>query len=167
MLWTSGPETQTIYGIEYRNVWLKDDPEAARGAKALGALVTPPGRKLPPDYWASNLCVVAFEKEEVIALAPGEIRYAGAVRANMAFLRVYVAPTHRQRGVVIPLTIKFYEVMRKYSLDNPDKRIGGIMAVVTVPGIMDEPIGKAFLIVMGYNERGQPLIIRWFDHFRF
>lgn len=166
MLWSTSPETETIYGVEYRNVWLKDDPDAARDTKALGTRVTPPGQKLPPDFWAKNLCVVAYEGKELVALAPAEIRYAQRVRANMAFLRVFVSPPHRKKGVVIPLTFKFHEIMRKYSLDNPDKRIGGIMAIVTAPGIMDEPVTKAFLHLIGYNTRNQPLILRWFEHYR-
>lgn len=166
MLWSTSPETETIDGIEYRNVWLKDDPVVARDALALGARVTPPNRKLPANYWSRNLCVVAYGDKELIATATSELRFAQRVRANMAFLRVYVSPPHRERGLVIPLTFKFHEIMRKHSLDNPDKRIGGVMAVVTAPGMMDEPVTKGFHVLIGYNTRSQPLIVRWFEHYR-
>ncbi|MBV9330816.1 MAG: hypothetical protein JOZ55_04615 [Alphaproteobacteria bacterium] len=167
MFWPPTPETETINGVEYRNVWLKEDAEAAAGARALGARVTPSGASLPPDFWAKNLCVVAFEADDVVALAPAEIRFSERVRANMAFLRVYVSPAHRQRGLVIPLAVKFHEIMRRYALDHPDKRIGGSMAIITAPGMLDEPVTKGFHVLMGFNRHNQPLIIRWFEHFRF
>src|SRR5262249_31941413 len=117
-------ETEIIDGVDYRNVWQKDDPAVARDAREFGARVPQPSRPLAPDFWSKGLCVVAYANGELVGLAPGEIRYSERVKANMAFLRVFVAPEHRQRGIVIPMAMKFHEIMREYSLENPEKRIG-------------------------------------------
>lgn len=165
MLWETSAETQTIDGIEYRNVWKRVDAAVIRDADALGARVTPPGKEVRTNFWSKDLCVVAYDGEDAVALAPGEIRYADRLKANMAFLRVFVAPSHRQRGIVVPLCMKAHEVMRRYSLDTPHRRIGGTMGFVTVKGVMDEPVTKAFMHFIGYTPQDAPLLVRWFEHY--
>lgn len=165
MLWPMSPETEVIDGIEYRNVWLETDPVVARDALALGTRVTPPTRKLPADYWSRNLCVVAYKDKDLLALANSEVRFAQRVRANMAFLRVYVAAEHRKHGIAVPMALKFHEIMRKYSLENPDRRIGGTMAVVQAPGTV-APVTQGFYTLIGYTPANHPIIVRWFEHFK-
>ncbi len=165
-LWTTTPDTEIIEGIEYRNVWQKSDAQAKRDAQALGARVNRPGRNLPPGFWSKDLAVVAYDGDELIAIAPGEVRMSDRLRVNMAYLRVFVAPEHRDRGIVIPLTMKFHEVMRRHAQDNPRLRIGGTMAIITVRGMLDEPIGHSGMILVGYTPRNEPLIVRWFEGFK-
>jgi hypothetical protein len=165
-LWTTSPDTEIIDGIEYRNVWQKNDEQAKRDAEALGASVTRPDQNLPQGFWSSNLAVAAYDGPTLIAIAPGEVRFSDRLRVNMAYLRVFVAPEHRERGVVIPLTMKFHEVMRRHAQDNPRLRIGGTMAMITVKGMLDEPIGHSGMILVGYTPRNEPLIVRWFEGFK-
>src|SRR5882724_9342778 len=139
MLWPMSPETEIIDGIEYRNVWQKNDPDVRRDALALGQRLAPNAVRLEPGFWAKDLCVVAYEGRDLIALAPGEVRFSERVQQNMAFLRVFVTPEKRERGIVVPLTLKFHEVMRRFALDHADGKIGGTMAIVTVKGFVDEP----------------------------
>ena len=40
------------------------------------------------------------------------------------------------------------------------------MAVVTVKGVLDEPVTKAFMVLIGYTPQDEPLIVRWFDHYK-
>jgi hypothetical protein len=164
MLWTTTAESQIIDGIEYRNVWGSNDPDAIRDANALGARVTPAGR--PARGWSEGLCVAAYDGRMLVAVAPAEIRYSPRVRANMAMLRVYVNRSHHERGIVIPLTLKSHEVMRKHAAENPEQRIGGTMGVVTARGVVDEPITKAFMHLIGYSPRSEPLLVRWFEGFK-
>jgi hypothetical protein len=164
MLWTTTADTEVINGIEYRNVWRKNDPDVARDANALGARVTPPGRKAVD--WGKELAVAAYDGADLVALAPAEIRFSPRVRANVAMVRVFVERSHRERGIVIPLTIKTHEIMRKHAQDNPGARLGGTMGIVTAKGIVDEPVTKAFMQLIGYTPRGEPLMIRWFEGFK-
>ncbi len=165
MLWTTTAETQVINGIEYRNVWGKNDPDVIRDASALGSRVTPPpGLAIAP--WAEGLCVVAYDGPTLVAIAPAEIRFIPRVKAKMAVLRVFVEPSHRERGIVIPLTIKSHEVLRQYAIEHPEERIGGTIGSVTAKGLVDEPITKAFMHFIGYTPRNEPLLVRWFEGFK-
>jgi hypothetical protein len=160
----SNPDT--IDGIEYRDVWQKDDEAVRRDAMALGARMGSGTSHFTPEMWAKGLCVVAYDGPELVSIAAGEIRFAERVRTNMAFLRVFVLPAHRKRGIVVPLTYKFHDAMRRYALEHPEMRVGGTMAIVTVKGHMDEPVTKADMVLIGYSPKGEPLILRWFDHYK-
>jgi len=165
MLETVSAQTEVVDGVEYRDVWQKNDKTVRRDAMALGARTGSGTGNFTPEAWAKGLCVVAYDRSELVAIAAGEIRFAQRMRANMAFLRVFVSPEHRKRGLVVPLTYKFHDVMRRYALTQPEIRIGGTMAIVTVKGHMDEPVTKADMVLIGYSPKGEPLIARWFDHF--
>jgi hypothetical protein len=165
--WTTTPYTETIEGVEYRNVWLKNDPQAKRDADMLGESMARSGRgTLPPGYWSKDLAVVAYDGSDLCAIAAGDVRFSQRVRCTMAFLRIFIVPETRHRGIALPLSMKFHEVMRRYSEDNPDLRIGGTMARITVKGIWDEAIGKAAMILIGYTPRNEPLVVRWFEGFK-
>jgi len=166
MLWETSAETEIVDGVEHRNVWMKDDPDVRRDALALGRRMTPPSRQFMPDVWAKNLCTIAYQDGNLVALAVIDLRYSKRVRANMGYLRIFIAPECRQRGIAIPLTLRAHEIIRRYSLANPEKRIGGTMALVTVKGMMDEPVGKAFMVLIGYSPKSEPVLVRWFDHYK-
>jgi hypothetical protein len=166
MLETVSARTEIVDGVEYRDVWQKDDETVRHDAMAFGARMGSGTDNFTPEMWAKGLCVVAYDRSELVAVAAGEIRFAQRVSANMAFLRVFVSPDHRKRGLVVPLTYKFHDVMRRYSLEHPELRIGGTMAIVTVKGHVDEPVTKADMVLIGYSLKGEPLILRWFDHFK-
>jgi hypothetical protein len=156
----------TIDGIEYRDVWKKDDETVRRDAMALGGRMGEGSASFTPEKWAAGVCVAAYDGAELIAIAAGEVRFAPRVRANMAFLRAFVVREYRHRGVVVPLTAKFHETMRRYSLEHPAERIGGTMAIVVVEGQLKRPVTNTGMVLSGYSPRGEPLILRWFDHFK-
>ncbi|MBV9330815.1 MAG: hypothetical protein JOZ55_04610 [Alphaproteobacteria bacterium] len=165
MPWPMSPETEVLDGIEYRNLWQDVDEAAGREANALGARLTPPTRRLPADYWEKNLCVAAYKGWELIGIATGEIRFAQRVRANMAFLRLFVKPEHAKSVVGKELALKFHEIMRKFSRENPDRRLGGTMRIASAPGAVS-PMLPGFYALIGYTEDNRPMAIRWFEHFK-
>ena len=162
----SGQTDASIEGILYRDVWLNDDAKVRNDALALGRRMPAPSAAVPADFWARGLCVAAYEGGELVSLSAAEIRFSQRLRTNMAFFRVFVAPEHRQRGIVTPLTLETHSVMSRYALAHPEQHIGGTMAIVTAKGIMDEPVTKGRHVLIGYTPRGEPLIVRWFDHYK-
>jgi len=156
----------SIEGVACRDCWQKDDPKIREDVLALGRRMPKPSAATPEDFWTHGLCVAAYEGEELVSLSASEIKFSQRLRANMAFIRVFVAPDHRQRGIVVPLTLKTHEVLQRFALAHPEKQIGGTMAIVTARGVMDEPVTKAFMVLIGYTPQGEPLIVRWFDHYR-
>jgi hypothetical protein len=161
----SAPNTD-IGGIEFRDVWLKDDEAVRRDAMELGVKMGTGTSNYTPEMWAKGLCVAAYDGSELVSIMPCEIRFAQRVRVNMAFLRSFVVPNHRKRGIVVPLTYKAHDVMRLYAVAHPEMRIGGTMGIVTAKGHMDEPVTKAEMVLIGYTPKGEPLVLRWFDHFK-
>lgn len=165
-IWTTTPDTEILEGVEYRNVWKKTDADAMHDAEALGSRMPKPSYELPAGFWSKDLAVVAYENQTLVAIVPCEVQFAPRLQCNMAVMRVFVAPEYRKQGVVIPLTMKFHEVIRRYAEDNPDLRIAGTMGQVTVKGVWDEAIGKAAMILIGYTPQGDPLVVRWFEGFK-
>jgi hypothetical protein len=161
MPWPVSADTEIIDRIEYRNVWQKDDPAVARDAIAFSARMT---EMLPPEFWTKRLCVVAYEREDMIGLAQCGIRRSERVLANMGFLRVFVDPEYRQRQVGVSLTLKLHEIIRRHSLENPGERIAGTLAVIPVKDVLDQPVTKTFMTLAGYAPKGEPIVVRWFDH---
>jgi hypothetical protein len=166
MLWEISADPLVVDGIECRNVWLKDDPKVLSDALALGKRMTPRTKPFEPDIWARNLCVAAYKDDRLVAEAIVDVRFSERVRATMGYVRAFVAPECRERGLVIPLTLLSHEIIRKHALGNPGMRIGGTMAVITARGYLDEPVGKAFMVLIGYAPNGDPVMVRWFDHFK-
>jgi hypothetical protein len=157
------PETETIDGIDHRNVWLVRDARVSRDARELGPRIA---ERLPLSFWGKNLSVVSYKNDKLVAMAQCEIRYAERVHVNMAYVRTFVAPDFPKRDLDVPLVVKSHEIMRQYALDNPDQNIGGTIIVVIHDQALDRLMKKMFLTLAGYTPREQPLLIRWFDHFR-
>jgi hypothetical protein len=166
MLEVVSARTEIVDGVEYRDVWQKGDETVRRDAMELGTRMGTASSEFAPEAWAKGLCVVAYDGAELVAIQPCEIRFAQRVRTNMAFLRTFVVPSHRKRGLVVPLTYKSHDVMRRYALAHPEMCIGGTMGIVTAKGHMDEPVTKAEMVLIGYSPKGEPLVLRWFDHFK-
>ena len=152
--------------FRFKDVWLRDDAEAMSDAISLwrDSDALPSGAN-PMDR-AKQLCVVAYDGTKPIAVATATIGALSPVREQMAFLRAFVAPDYRSRKVVVPLTYAAHESLSNYARANPKLRIGGTVAIVTSkPGIY-KPVGSAEMILIGYTRNDEPIIVRWFDHFR-
>jgi hypothetical protein len=152
--------------LHFKDVWLKND--AAAQADAIN-LWRDSNAFLPsanPNERAKELCVVAYDESKPIAVATAAIRPLSMVREKMAFLRAFVSPDYRSQKVVVPLTYAAHEALSNYARQNPQLRIGGTAAVVTSkPGIY-KPVGSAEMVLIGYTRNEEPVIVRWFDHFR-
>lgn len=159
---TLNPQTDKAV---FRNVWKLVDAQVERDAvaawEAAGVVTTNPE---DVAVRLKQLCVAGYEDSTLVTLSTIIVRYSPVVRENMAFLRVFVAKEHRQKGLVIPLTYATHEAMSAYALANPQLRIGGTMAVVVARGTMDRPVLGAQMMLAGYTKDSDPLVLRWFDH---
>jgi hypothetical protein len=150
----------------FRDVWLKNDAKARRDAIAAWQAAGDMLGDLSHEARAQMLCIVGYDGARLCATLTCEVRYMPHVRENMAFIQIFVVPDYRQRGVVIPLTVASHAAMNRYALEHPQLRIGGTAGRVVVRGTLDKPVGGAMMILVGYNLRNEPLMIRWFDHFK-
>jgi hypothetical protein len=116
---------------------------------------------------AKEICVAAYEGKNLVGVSTATIEPMPHVRQKMVFFRLFVVPEHRHREIVIPLGVAVHEAAEKYALAHPELNLGGTAAIVAVPGIMNKPISRANLFLVGYSPRNEPLILHWFDHFKF
>lgn len=153
--------------IEFRDVWRKEDQQAEADVLALwrrmGGL--PPG--VDPGARVKQICIVAYEGDKLVAVTTVAITMLSPVRTKMAFFRALVSPEYRTQKILLPLTYALHQAMERYALANPDLKIGGTAAVVEAPNTIYKPVGSAEMILVGYTQNNEPVLLRWFDSYRF
>lgn len=152
--------------FEFRDVWLKPDPQARADAIALWRAHNALEKDVPIEERAKALCIAAYDGETLCALSTGFIHLMECVRTNMAFFRIFIAPEYRERRIAIPLTYATHDAMHRYATAHPRLRIGGTAASVNDPRHMDRPVLGAGMVFVGFNELGQHLLLKWFEDFR-
>ena len=122
--------------------------------------------QIDPTARAKTLCIAAYAAGELVGLSTVEIELMPQVRAQMAFLRVYIAKAHRARKLIHPIAAATYDAMRRFAVANPELRLGGLAAqVLSKPGIY-KPVSEIGMVLIGYDAEDAPLIVRWFEHYR-
>ncbi|MBI3675093.1 MAG: hypothetical protein HY243_00555 [Proteobacteria bacterium] len=153
--------------VTHKDVWFKNDAKVEQDAiaawKAADAL--PP--RQDPMLRAKEICVAAYEGKNLVAVSTATIEPMPMVRRKMVFFRLFVVPEHRHREIVIPLGLAVHQAAEKYALAHPELELGGTAAIVSVKGVMNKPITRAHLILASYSRKNEPIILRWFDHFKF
>ncbi len=164
----SEPGANRIAGtdLELRDVWRRNDVRTELDVIALwsrdGALVP----EIDPVARSKTLCIAAYDAGEVVGVSTVELQWMAPVRAEMAFLRVYIAKAHRARKLIHPIAAATYDAMQRFALANPQLRLGGTAAtVLSKPGIY-KPVTETGMVLIGYDAEDAPLIVRWFEHFR-
>ncbi|MBI3675092.1 MAG: hypothetical protein HY243_00550 [Proteobacteria bacterium] len=150
----------------FKNVWMQNDLKVQQDAIAAWSAAGAVSGAFDPQKRVKELCVVGYEGDELVAISTAHLRYLPAVRETMALFRVFVAAGHRQKGLVIPLTYATHDAMSAYAVAHPKLRIGGTAGIVSVHGTMDKPVTNADMVLVGYTPNNDPLLVRWFDHFK-
>jgi hypothetical protein len=151
-----------------KDVWLKNDAAAERDAMALWRASAD---GMPPDATIEDhvkeLAVAAYDGDTLVATTTCRVAYMPKVRQNLAMFRLFIAPSRRRERITIPIVNALADAMAGYSRDNLEKRIGGLGAIVVTRGFLRKgmtPIEGLGLV--GYTDGNQPIIVKWFDHFR-
>lgn len=150
----------------FKNVWLKNDEQAERDAIAAwkAANILPQG--VDPAARAKELLIAGYDGNELAAVTTCAVTHMAMLRANFAVFRLFIVPGQRRQGIASPMTHETFEAMREYSLANPALRIGGLAAYVTTPEHFRKPYTPLErLMLIGYSDKGTPIIAKWFDHF--
>jgi hypothetical protein len=152
--------------LVFKDVWKRGDARVEADAIAEWDAAGDRLGQLSSQERSKLLGVVAYDGTRLCATATGQVRYMPLVRENMAFMQIFVPPDYRTKGIVIPLTVAFFAAMNRYALANPHLRIGGTAGRVTTHGTLDKPVGGAGWILFAYTEKNDPIMVRWFDHFK-
>jgi hypothetical protein len=153
--------------IEFRDVWRKDDKQAEADVVALWNRLGILPKDVDPYQRAKEICVLAYEGGKLLAVTTVTIDMLQVVRTKMAFFRALVDDERRSQKVLVPLTYAMHQAMERYATAHPELKIGGTAAVVSAPNTIYKPIGSAEMILIGYTQRNEPVLLRWFDGYRF
>lgn len=153
--------------VEFRDVWRANDPQAEADAIAMWQRMGNLPQGVNPHARAKELCVVAYENQRLIAITTVTLDMLQVVRTKMAFFRALVDDQHRAQKILVPLTYALHQAMERYAQAHPELKIGGTAAVVAAPNTIYKPIGSAEMILVGYTPRNEPVLLRWFDSYRF
>lgn len=150
----------------FKNVWRQKDALVERDAIAAWTAAGVATSAEDLSERAKQLCIAGYQGSELVAISTAFLRYSTVVRENMAFVRVFVAKDHRQKGLVVPLTYASHAALEAFALANPTLKIGGTMGIAAARGTMDKPVTNAEMVLIGYTKDNDPLLARWFDHTR-
>lgn len=163
---TDEASKDSVAKVTHKDVWLKNDAKVEQDAIAAWTAAGILPKSQDPMVRAKEICVAAYEGKNLVAVSTATIEPMPIVRRKMVFFRLFVVPEHRHREIVIPLGLEVHKAAEKYALEHPELNLGGTAAVVIVKGIMNKPITRAHLILAGYSQKNEPLILRWFDHYK-
>lgn len=153
--------------VEFRDVWRKNDAQAEADAVAMWQRLGILPQNVDPYMRAKELAVIAYESGKLIAITTVTIDMLQVVRCKMAFFRALVDDQRRAQKVLVPLTYALHQAMERYALAHPEQKIGGTAALVAAPNTIYKPIGSAEMMLVGYTTRNEPVLLRWFDSYRF
>jgi hypothetical protein len=149
----------------FKDVWLKNDATAERDAIAIWSGVGVLPASADPRQRAKELCIAVYDGDELIGISTCTIAYFAPVRQKMAISRMFIVRHRRNERLAIPLTGETFKAMERYALANPNVRLGGLGGVVEVKGILHKPHTAEDMILIGYTQENDPILVRWFDHF--
>lgn len=152
--------------IEFRDVWQKNDPKVEIEVMAFWEKYKALPPNTDPKSRLKELCIIAYRGDEIVSVSTVKFDILQTVRQKMCFFRVFVSREHRSKKLVLPMTYAVHHAMERYALAHPELRLGGLAAVVTAEQGIYKPISSAETFLIGYTRDNQPVLIRWFDHFR-
>lgn len=152
--------------IIFKNVWMKNDADAERDVIAAWKAAGIEPKNVDPATRAKELLIAAYDGGELAAVTTCAVTHMAMLRANFMVFRLFIVPGQRRKGIASLMTHESYEAAREYALANPQLRIGGLAAYVTTPEHFRKPYTPLErLMLIGYSDKGTPIIAKWFDHF--
>jgi hypothetical protein len=157
---------ETSDNLIFRDVWRKNDASVERDVIAAWKKEAALPPDVDPKERVKELCVVTCDKDQLAAISTCEIRLVPHVRQQMAVTRSFILPEYRQIGLVRRLTYSLHETMERYALANPNLRIGGTAGIAALNLTRDWPPLFADMSLIAFTKENEPIMLRWFDHFR-
>ena len=156
-------------GIAFRTAWNKDDETLRQDAVAFwrgGPQLLPQG--VDPIARARELCAVAYRDGSVVGVSTVTIEFVPQFRSRMALYRCSAAP---DLLTIPPLSWRITdysrEVLEKWSLENPDEKVMGLMAIIQAQSLIEhypQIVAPANMAFTGFTPAGFPIRVAWFKH---
>jgi len=155
--------------ISFRPAWRRGDAAIASDARAFWQRLN----ILPPttgvETRLDEICAVAYEGHQLVAVATAVIREVEFVRCRLAMFRCSVDPDARRLRLATQITIYSRKLLELWSLENPDEQLMGMGTVVQSQDLLDREARRSMLRstklgLVGFTETNEPIRIAWFEH---
>lgn len=166
------PPEEYAPGYEFREAWRRNDAALEADAIAFWArLGILPGDVSPAER-AKELVALAYKDGAVAGVMTAEVGLLKQVRTRLAMIRSAVDPAHRRANIARALTLQTYQLLERWSADNPDEKLGGLGAFVENKALLSSDYTRrgywpeSRFILAGYMPDGRQIRIAWFPDFR-
>jgi hypothetical protein len=154
--------------IEFRNAWLRQDPDIERDAERFWRA----NHALPPGVDSrtrlAELCAVAYSDGQLVAVSTAAIRMMDFLRCKLAMFRVLVARDTRLNQVASKLAVYSRDLLEVWAKDNPDQAVMGLGAVIQSRLLVEHNPYAVYpdtkLAFIGYTQEGYQMRVYWFAH---
>lgn len=154
--------------LEIRTAWKREDAELEQEAISFWENVVRLPTGTDPKKRAKELLTCAFADNVLVGLSTAEVMKIDQVRHNFAFHRIAIAREFRRQELMRRLVRANFSILAAWSVANPEAKLAGLATVfeaaeinaVKRPAVTEAP----GLALVGFNQNGQQVRIRWFDH---
>lgn len=159
------------FGFDVRVAWWRDDPEIEADAIAMWTRhgLLPEG--VDPAVRAKELIAVSYKDGKLAAVATATIAPIDFLRARFAILRGATAPEFRRSHAQLSLSAPGRAAMHAWAREHPEERYAGAIVFVDRGEWGDFtrlPVWpESDLEVVGYDQHGRQIRVRWFEDFRY
>jgi hypothetical protein len=153
--------------ITFRPAWRKADAELERDAKTFWQ--SGPGllSARAADERIHELCALAYRDGCPVGVSTATIEFVPRFRSHMAVYRCAVAGGLRHQPLSWTITDYSREVLEQWSLENPDEKVMGLMAVIQSKVLVTrypQVFGVVNMTFTGFTPSGFPIRVAWFKH---
>lgn len=156
--------------VTVHGAWRKNNARYEEDAVALWAKLGAIPERDNAQARSKELMVVAYRGDELLGLTTAFIEFYPPLRANFAFNRILIDPSHQGEGLLEPLMHGAFDEIESWAKQNPEAALGGFAGVrqqTTDDPRLRRPKNEASgTTLIGFTGDGNQVRVRWFPHYR-
>ena len=159
------------FGFDVRPAWRRDDPAIEADAIEFWTRNGLLPEDVDPRERARELIAASYKDGRLAAVATATLGRIDFLRANFAIIRGATAPEFRRSHAQLSLSVPSREALEAWARQHPEERCAGGIVFVDRSEWGDFcrlPVWpESELEVVGYDQHGRQIRVRWFEDFRY
>jgi hypothetical protein len=164
------PPAPGEFGIDLRLGWNRGDAAIAADVKAFWDQFNFLPRGADPDHRVKEVVLAGYAGNRLVAVSTAAIEQVAFLRCKMAVYRCAIAPDFRGQMMSMLITAHSLKALEAWSLAHPDEGVMGMLAVLENETYKKKThphrAPETKLSLVGFNPKGQKIVVAWFDHAR-